>query len=200
MYRFYFALLWFAMFSCNWFRCSHQRYALTLFDPRLDCRGAGVPIPAAARDFSLLHRIQTGSGPTQPFAHWAPSFFSRAKVAGREVNCLPPSSAEVKITWSYSPTPPYILVAWCFIKHKENFTFNDREICELKNILFSKNILINNLAKTIVWGGGVVLKIYYWINKDFIYNDSRIATVQKVQIHTVGFLLTLWLSIVTFMP
>jgi hypothetical protein len=35
----------------------------------------------------------------------------------------PPSSAEVKKAWSYTSTPRYAFMAWCLVKHKDNFTF-----------------------------------------------------------------------------
>jgi len=35
----------------------------------------------------------------------------------------PPSSAEVKNMWSSNSTPLYVFMAWCVIKHRDNFTF-----------------------------------------------------------------------------
>jgi hypothetical protein len=40
-----------------------------------------------------------------------------------EADHLPPSSAEVKNAWSYTSTPPYVFMAWCLVKHRDNFTF-----------------------------------------------------------------------------
>jgi hypothetical protein len=56
---------------------------------RLGMKGRGVRVrfSAGARDFSLLHAVQTGSG-----AHTA----SRLKRPGREADYLPPSTAKVK--------------------------------------------------------------------------------------------------------
>jgi hypothetical protein len=28
-----------------------------------------------------------------------------------------------KNAWSYTSTPPYVFMAWCFVKHRDNFTF-----------------------------------------------------------------------------
>jgi hypothetical protein len=33
------------------------------------------------------------------------------------------SSAEVKNTWSYTSTLPYLFMAWYFVKYRDNFTY-----------------------------------------------------------------------------
>jgi hypothetical protein len=33
-----------------------------------------------------------------------------------------PSKAEVKNSWNYTSTPPYVFLAWYLIKHRESFT------------------------------------------------------------------------------
>jgi hypothetical protein len=46
-------------------------------------RGSGVRFPAGVRNFSLHHRVQNGSGPTQPPIQWVPGFlFPGGKAAG----------------------------------------------------------------------------------------------------------------------
>jgi hypothetical protein len=62
----------------------------------LDDRMIGVRFPAGARNFSLHHRVQTGSG-----AHAAPSPMGTGGCSpgarpGRETDHSPPSNAEVK--------------------------------------------------------------------------------------------------------
>jgi hypothetical protein len=42
---------------------------------------------------------------------------------GREVDHSPPFCAEVKNAWICTSTPQYVLMAWCLVKHKDNFTF-----------------------------------------------------------------------------
>jgi hypothetical protein len=38
-----------------------------------------------------------------------------------------------KNAWSYTFTPQYVFIAWCLVKHRENFTFTLlRNICALK--------------------------------------------------------------------
>jgi hypothetical protein len=48
--------------------------------------------------------------------------FSFPKYPGREADHLPPSSAEVKNAWSYTSTSQYVFMAWCLVKHRNNFT------------------------------------------------------------------------------
>jgi hypothetical protein len=63
-------------------------------------------------------------GPTQPpiqLVWWAVS--SGVKRPGCEADHSPPSSAEVKNAWSYLPTPQYVFMEWCLVKHRDNFTF-----------------------------------------------------------------------------
>jgi len=35
----------------------------------------------------------------------------------------PTYSAKVKNMWSYKSTPKFIFMAWCLVKHRDNFTF-----------------------------------------------------------------------------
>jgi hypothetical protein len=76
-------------------------------------------VPAEARNFSLHHRVQTGS-----VAHPG-ALYLRAKRPGREADHSPPSSAEVKKCVElniHSPNTP----SWCGaqLKHSDKFTFN----------------------------------------------------------------------------
>jgi hypothetical protein len=57
----------------------------------------GVRFPAGARDFSLLHSVQTGSG-----VH---AISPRLERLGREADHSPPSSAEVKNGGAIPPLP-----------------------------------------------------------------------------------------------
>jgi hypothetical protein len=49
--------------------------------------------------------------------------FPGVKRPGREADHSPPSSAEVKNAWSYTSIPQYVFMAWCSVKHRDNFTF-----------------------------------------------------------------------------
>jgi hypothetical protein len=63
----------------------------------LDDRGSRVRFPTGAGNFSLHHRVQNGSGLTQPPVQWVPGALSLGvKRQGRETDHSLPSSAEVK--------------------------------------------------------------------------------------------------------
>jgi hypothetical protein len=45
---------------------------------------------------------------------------------GREADHSPPSIVEVKNAWSYTSILPYVFMAWCLVKDRENyFTYRD---------------------------------------------------------------------------
>jgi hypothetical protein len=75
-------------------------------------------------DFSLRHRVQTGSG-AHPASYpvGTRGSYPEIKRLGREADHSVPSSAEVKNSWCYTSTPQYILKAWCLVKYRDNFTF-----------------------------------------------------------------------------
>jgi hypothetical protein len=63
-------------------------------------------------------------GPTQSPIQWVPGALSlEVKRPGREADHSPLSSAEVKNAWSYNSTPWYVIMVWCLVKHRDNFTF-----------------------------------------------------------------------------
>jgi len=75
--------------------------------------------------FSPHHIVQTGCG-AHPASYpmSAGGFFPPGvKWPVREADHPLPSSAEVNNAWSYISTPQYVLMAWCLIKHKDEFTF-----------------------------------------------------------------------------
>jgi hypothetical protein len=79
-------------------------------------RGLGIFLFATAS--------RTALGPTQPPIQWIPGTLSLGvKRQGREADHSLPSSAEVKNAWSYTFTPQYVFMAWCLVKHRDNFTF-----------------------------------------------------------------------------
>jgi hypothetical protein len=90
----------------------------------MDDLGSRVRFPAGAGNFSLHHRVQTGSGShpaSYPMGTGAVSL--GIKRPGRKVDHSPPSSAEVKNAWSYTSTLQYVFMTWCLIKNRDNFTF-----------------------------------------------------------------------------
>jgi hypothetical protein len=95
----------------------------------------GVRFLAEAGNFSLRHRVQTGSGAhTASYPMGTGVLSPEVKRPGHEVDHSPASSAEVKNVWGYTSTLPYALMWWCLVKyrirmgwylvkHRENFTF-----------------------------------------------------------------------------
>jgi len=45
------------------------------------------------------------------------------KQSGHEADHSPPSSAEFKNGWLYTYIPHYVFMAWCSVKHRDNFTY-----------------------------------------------------------------------------
>jgi hypothetical protein len=75
------------------------------------------------------------------------------KRTGREADHSPPSSAEVNNAWRYTFTPQYVFIAWCLVKHRDNFTFTFTfmfiswtygiQFCEYHNILSKSKVKIH---------------------------------------------------------
>jgi hypothetical protein len=73
--------------------------------------------------FLFTTASRTALGPTQPPLQWVPGALSLGvKRPEREGDHSPPSSAEVKNSWSYTSTPQYVFMEWCLVKHMDNFT------------------------------------------------------------------------------
>jgi hypothetical protein len=76
-----------------------------------------------------LHRVQIGSVALPASYLMSTGDLSpRVKRTAREADHTAPSSAEIKHTWSYTSTPPYIFTAWCLLKHRDNFIFSKSSI------------------------------------------------------------------------
>jgi hypothetical protein len=70
--------------------------------------------------------ISVGVLSTQPSIQWVKGTLSLGvKRPGREADHSPPSSAEFKNAWSYTSTPEYVFMAWCLVKHKDNFNLRN---------------------------------------------------------------------------
>jgi hypothetical protein len=64
-------------------------------------------------------------GPTHSPTQWVPGALSQGvKYLGLEDDYSPPPSAEVKNVWHYTSTPPYVLMVWYLVKHRDNFTLD----------------------------------------------------------------------------
>jgi hypothetical protein len=57
---------------------------------------------------------------------------------GCEADHSPQSSAEVKNVWSCTSTTPYVFMAWCLVKHRDNFNFIGY-VCGNTTLLFRGN-------------------------------------------------------------
>jgi hypothetical protein len=76
----------------------------------LDDRGVGVQVLVGLRIFSSPRRLDWLRY-TQPPIQWVPRALSPGvKRSGREADHSPPTSAEVKKTWLYISTPPYVFM------------------------------------------------------------------------------------------
>jgi hypothetical protein len=85
----------------------------------VDDPGSRVRFPAGAGKFSLHHHVHNGAR-AHPASY---PMGTRGSFSGGEADHSPPSSAEVKYAWNYTSTPQYVFIAWCLVKHRDNFTF-----------------------------------------------------------------------------
>jgi hypothetical protein len=80
------------------------------------CQGHGIFL------FATAYRPSLGS--TQPSIQWVlGSLSAGVKRPAREADRSPTSSAGVKNVWSYASASQYIVMAWCLVKHRNNFAF-----------------------------------------------------------------------------
>jgi hypothetical protein len=87
--------------------CTFHVSEFTLLGYVLDDRGSRVRFPARAGNFSLHHRVQTGSG-THPASYpmGTRGLYLGVKWPGREADHSSPPNAGVKNACSYTSTPP----------------------------------------------------------------------------------------------
>jgi hypothetical protein len=82
--------------------------------------------------FSTVSRSALGTHQSRyPVGTWGSR--TAVKLPGHEPDHSSPSSAEVKNVWLYISTPQYVFVAFCLIKHRNNFYVklleNTRSFC-----------------------------------------------------------------------
>jgi hypothetical protein len=74
----------------------------------MDDQGVGVRVPVGARIFTSC-RTDGLWGPLSLLSNgYRGALFPGVKRPGREADHSPPTSAEVKKTWVYTSTPPYV--------------------------------------------------------------------------------------------
>jgi hypothetical protein len=83
----------------------------------LKFRGIGVRCPAGTKDLFLYSQVQTCSGVLPSPSNG----YNRIKRLGRKAEDSLPHSAMVKKHGGMPPVPRYLFMAWCLIKHKDNF-------------------------------------------------------------------------------
>jgi hypothetical protein len=91
----------------------------------LDDRMIGGSIPGGAGNFSLHHHVQTGSGAhLASYSTGTGGSFPEGKAAGSWSWSLTSVKCRgQRMHWAIPPLPQYVFMAWCLVKHRENFTF-----------------------------------------------------------------------------
>jgi hypothetical protein len=75
-------------------------------------RGFGVRVPVGVRFFSSPRRPDLSTGPLSLLSNeYRRLFLPGVKRPGREADHSSQTSAEVKNTWIYTSTPPYVFMA-----------------------------------------------------------------------------------------
>jgi hypothetical protein len=92
--------------DCGFWYCCHFNLLIAYLTGRPGSRSSS---PGRGKNFSLLYVIQTGS-----WEH--PASYPMGDTAGvkrprREADHSPPTSVEIKKTWVYTSTPPYVFIA-----------------------------------------------------------------------------------------
>jgi hypothetical protein len=90
----------------------------------LDDRGSRVRFPAGARNFSLHHRLQNGSGPPplQPPTQCVTGALSVGESGWgvkltTHLHLVPKS----RMSGAIPPLPQLVFMMWCLVKHRDNF-------------------------------------------------------------------------------
>jgi hypothetical protein len=83
-------------------------------------------------NFSLLHYAQTGSG-ALPASYPVGSggLSPGIKQLGCEADHSAPVSAKVKECMAFYLRPQYVFMAWCLVKHRDNFYGNKNCLLEV---------------------------------------------------------------------
>jgi hypothetical protein len=102
--------------------------------------------------FLFTTASRTALGPTQPPIQWVPGALSLGlKRPGREADHSPPSGAEVKNAWSYTSTPQYVFMTWCFVKDRDNVNFIYHHITNADSTKAENNSLFISLSLSLLF-------------------------------------------------
>jgi hypothetical protein len=84
----------------------------------------GVRFPVGLSVLFFATASRPTFGPTQPPINGYQGALSPGvKRPGGEANNSSPSSSKLKNACSYAFTSPYVFMAWCLMKYRDNFTF-----------------------------------------------------------------------------
>jgi hypothetical protein len=85
--------------------------------PGYELNGWGFDSRQGLRIFFFTAESGPALGPTQPALQWAPRDLSLGvKRPKREADNSPPSNADIKNAWSYTPILQYAFMAWFSVK------------------------------------------------------------------------------------
>jgi len=82
-----------------------------------------VRLPAKRRNSFSATMSRLVVGLIQPHINRVSGFLQGLKRPVCRAEHLPASTAEVKNTWSYTATPPYVFIEWYLVKHKDNLPY-----------------------------------------------------------------------------
>jgi hypothetical protein len=116
-------------------RHNRKDYELNLRRGHLRPRDRGS-VPGRGNDgiFFFATASRPALGPTHHPLQWVPRVLTpRVKWPGREADHSSLSSAEAKNAWTCIFTSQCVFMAWCLVKHKDNFTLLLRKGHFLRN-------------------------------------------------------------------
>jgi hypothetical protein len=104
----------------------------------LDDRGSRVRFPAGLGIFvfAIVSRMALGAHPAS-YPMGVVDSFAGGKVAGVwswPLHLLPKS----RMRGAIPPPPQYVFMAWCLVKHRDNFTFTLTTLCGLYTSVYQK--------------------------------------------------------------
>jgi hypothetical protein len=116
-----------------------------------------VRFQSGARDFSLCHSVETGSGAHKASCHWVPGVKRAGREAEHSIYC------RGQERWSCTSTPLYVFMARCVIKYRHNFTFTWRPNVYFIHILIFLKLSCEVLVTfTPAWGSFAISPYHVW--------------------------------------